>query len=274
MFEFPAHSANVKSQTGDLASAPTENLNIELNERSDTGRLRQRFKKYGRVQIPNFLTENAAHILVNTFTRHDRWNLVTNFNGQHMDLDERGMAKLSTADRNVFTDRVHAQAREDFQYLFSNYPIYDAYHSGTLDNPVIKKLFRFLNDSSFLDLLRHICADTTISFADAQATRYEAGHFLTEHDDDVEGKNRRCAYVLNLTPHWRPDWGGLLQFYDKNGNVEEAYTPRFNALNIFKVPQKHSVSSVAPFANGPRLSVTGWLRAGKNPMANAAAAHG
>jgi Rps23 Pro-64 3,4-dihydroxylase Tpa1-like proline 4-hydroxylase len=72
---------------------------------------------------------------------------------------------------------------------------------------------------------------------------------------------RRAAYVLNLTPEWRPDWGGLLQFYDAMGNVSRAFTPGFNVLNIFRVPQPHSVSWVTPLAAAPRYAVTGWLRA-------------
>jgi Rps23 Pro-64 3,4-dihydroxylase Tpa1-like proline 4-hydroxylase len=30
----------------------------------------------------------------------------------------------------------------------------------------------------------------------------------------VAGKNRVAAYVLNLTPRWRVEWGGLLMFHD------------------------------------------------------------
>ena len=49
-------------------------------------------------------------------------------------------------------------------------------------------------------------------------------------------------------------------FHDADGHVSEAYAPTFNALNIFRVPQLHSVTQVASFAGGPRLSVTGWIR--------------
>jgi 2OG-Fe(II) oxygenase superfamily len=89
---------------------------------------------------------------------------------------------------------------------------------------------------------------------------YAATHFLTAHDDRDESKGRVAAYVLNLTPRWSSDWDGLLQFLDADGHVAEAYTPAFNALNVFRVPQPHSVSFVAPFAGQPRLSITGWFR--------------
>ncbi|MDP3854566.1 2OG-Fe(II) oxygenase family protein [Phenylobacterium sp.] len=94
----------------------------------------------------------------------------------------------------------------------------------------------------------------------ALETRYRAGDFLAAHDDGVEGKNRLYAYVLNFTPAWRTDRGGLLAFHDADGHVAEAYVPTFNALNIFRVPQLHAVTQVASYAAGERLSVTGWIR--------------
>jgi SM-20-related protein len=65
---------------------------------------------------------------------------------------------------------------------------------------------------------------------------------------------------MNFTPAWKSDWGGLLQFIDEDGHVAEAYAPAFNALNILRVPQKHAVSYVTPFAGAGRYSITGWLR--------------
>ena len=194
-----------------------------------------------------------------------RWNIVTDNNGRHLDLDAKGMAALPAPDKTRFYNAVHEQARWNFQYLFGNFPIYDSYHGGKLEKGVIYNLFEFLNGPIFLGFMRKVIDDRKIKFADAQATKYEAGHFLTEHDDGIGGKRRRCAYVLNFTREWRTDWGGLLQFHNADGHVDEAFMPRFNALNILKVPQKHSVSVVAPFAGAARYSITGWLRAGADP---------
>ena len=126
-------------------------------------------------------------------------------------------------------------------------------------------LFEFLNGSEFLDTIRAVTGDAQIAFADAQATRFDPGHFLTCHDDAIAGKNRRVAFVLSLSPSWRPDWGGALQFFDPAGNVEEAFTPTYNALSLFGVPMDHSVGVVAPFAGAPRYSISGWLRSGADP---------
>src|SRR5205823_9807981 len=79
---------------------------------------------------------------------------------------------------------------------------------------------------------------------------------LAVHDDGLT--NRSTAYVLNMTPEWKPDWGGALQFYDRDDHIEEGYLPTFNALNLFRVPKRHSVTQVASFG-GLRYSISGWF---------------
>ena len=238
---------------------------LAKRKEKDIANLRRRFKKTGRIHIPDILTKESVQSVYQTIDEDTHWNLVTNNQGRHLDLDASGMAKLSDQDQIRFSEAVHSQARWEFQYLFANFPIYDAYHSGRLQQKKLKQLFEFLNSPAFLRFVREVTGDLSISFADAQATKYEPGHFLTVHDDNIAGKNRSCAYVLNLTKEWRADWGGLLQFHGPTGHVIEAFTPAFNALNIFKVPQEHSVSTVAPFAGSPRYSITGWLRSGIDP---------
>ena len=238
---------------------------LKLAKRKDIPEMRRRFKKTGRLHIPGVLTTESAENIEHSIENDTHWNIVTNNNGRHLDLDATGIAALPEADQIKFADAVHSQARWDFQYLFANYPIYDSYFSGRLKDGLLRRVFEFLNSEDFLEFVRGVTGDRTINFADAQATKFEPGHFLTVHDDKIEGKNRCCAYVLNLTKQWRADWGGLLQFYDRKGHITEAFTPTFNALNIFRVPQKHSVSAVAPFAGAPRYSITGWLRSGADP---------
>ena len=254
------------AESASLRKTLTRNDELQLAKRNDLSDLHNRFKKSGRVHIPVILAAHSAENLIDTIEKDTRWNLVTNNNGSHLDLDAAGMAALSEGDQIKFADAVHKQARWEFQYLFANYPIYDSYYNGRLQDGLLRRLFEFLNSPPFLDFVRTVTGDETINFADAQATKYEPGHFLTVHDDNIAGKNRCCAFVLNLTKEWRADWGGLLQFYDQQDHITEAFTPTFNALNIFQVPQKHSVSAVAPFAGAPRYSITGWLRSGADPL--------
>lgn len=218
-----------------------------------------------RAHIPNFLPRAQAAALQQSLIALARWNTVTRSGERHLDLDASGLEKLSLQDQGRFQNAVCDQAKRGFQYLFDNYPVYDAYFAGTIVDAELKSLFEFLNSDEVLAFVREVTGIDEISYADAQATRYRPGHFLTEHDDNVAGKNRCAAFVLNLTSEWKPDWGGLLMFVGPDGHIEEAYTPTFNALNLFTVPQRHCVSMVTPFAGAPRYSVTGWFRAGQDP---------
>jgi Rps23 Pro-64 3,4-dihydroxylase Tpa1-like proline 4-hydroxylase len=176
------------------------------------------------------------------------------------------MGRQSPEEKAKFLAHVHQPAKlGQFQYLYDNIPVYDAWHRRRGQRALLDEFFEFINGEAFLSLAGAITGAEDIGFADAQATRYRPGHFLTMHDDRVETKDRRAAYVVNLTRLWGPDWGGLTLFMDADGHIEEAFTPRFNALNIFRVPQPHSVSLVAPFAGQNRYAITGWCRAGKDP---------
>jgi Rps23 Pro-64 3,4-dihydroxylase Tpa1-like proline 4-hydroxylase len=167
---------------------------------------------------------------------------------------------MTPDERRQIDSRIAAQAAEGFGYAFDSWTLSDDIEAGRRSGGVLEDLYDVLNSEPFLDFVRRLTGDRRAAYVDAQATRYLPGCFLSHHNDDTDGPQRLYAYVLNFTPGWRPDWGGILAFYDADGHLAEGYTPAFNALNIFQVPADHAVSLVAPFARAPRLSVTGWVR--------------
>ena len=225
----------------------------------------QLFADNGRVHIPNFLTESAATTVFECLNSQKTWNLVCQQEGIHQDLNDNIGAVWSEAQLAKFTAKLHEQARQNFQYLYRTIPIYDIYHKQLLPGNFLNEIFLFLNSPEFLNFLREALQMPEIEFADAQATCYTRGDFLTKHDDSAQGKNRLAGYVLNLTPSWNPNWGGALQFYDSQDNCVDTFLPSYNALNVFRVPQPHAVPYIPPFSDGKRLSITGWLRAGADP---------
>jgi SM-20-related protein len=220
--------------------------------------VREQLARTGRAQLPDILASDYASALRDAADAVD-FNVVTRRSTGHVDLPAAWLASLDPQRRQALGETVQASATDQFQYLFDNHPIYDMSQAGTAA-PVWAGVVAFLNGQAFLELMRAVTGEPRIALADAQLTRFRRGHFLTEHDDTADGKNRYFAYVLNLTPAWRIDWGGLLAFHGPDGNVAEAFTPRFNTLNLLKVPQPHSVTQVALSAGADRISVTGWLR--------------
>ena len=157
-------------------------------------------------------------------------------------------------------NRAYSAARDDFHYLYDNHPMSNDGEPYPDPSHYLAAVTRFLNSAPVLDFARRVTGSAAIDFAEAQATRYRAGHFLNLHDDSRGQKKRVAAYVLNMTPGWRLDWGGALLFPDWRGHLAEGYAPAFNALNILAVPQPHLVGFVSPFAGADRLSITGWFR--------------
>lgn len=218
--------------------------------------------RLGRVHVPEFFGPQKAEEI---FKACGEVQYKLSFKGQHTnyDLAERDVSALELGQKAGLLKMIHAQAAADFQYLYDAHRLSDLAETSTLTPGVLAEFFSMLNSEKTLSIFRAMTGDARIQYADAQLTRYRPGHFLTEHDDRHPEKHRLYAYVINLTPVWRVDWGGLLMFLAADGHVAEAYAPRWNAINIFKVPQPHAVSVVAPFAQGARYSITGWLRAQK-----------
>ncbi len=218
------------------------------------------FRRFGRIHIPDFLDAQAALVLRDLLMRETQWMCSTTGGGRSADIPVEMLEGLPASEQGRFIALAHAEARNGFHYMFDNIRISDPIDAGGGAPESYRSVLNFLNSPEFLDFIRTVTGDERATCCDAQATRFQPGHYLTQHDDQVPHKSRLYAYVLNLSDGWRSDWGGVLNFLDEDGHVAEGYSPVFNALNLFKVPQRHAVSFVTPFAGSARLSITGWVR--------------
>lgn len=216
----------------------------------------------GRLQIPGFLTHNGAMALLRELAESKAWRLAVNAGEQVADHDPAEIAAWPAEKQAALDQAVVRGGRGGFQFRYETIRLPE-YGTGTAQEapPLLRAFTDFLSSPETIGFLRALTGIGDIAFADGHASRYRPGHFLTAHDDSNVDMGRRAAYVLNLTPQWRPDYGGLLQFYDTRGNVVRGFTPGFNLFNLFSVPQPHSVSWVTPLAPEPRYAITGWLRA-------------
>lgn len=228
----------------------------ELNPALDRAKLARQFHEHGRIHIGEVLTRRSADRLHFCLKREINYKLCTNIGGT-----ARALENLSSEERHACSVAAWREVGIDgFQFLFDTHLVSFAGEPYADSRHHLANFVAFLNGNGFLGFARGITGIDSIAFADAQATLYRSGHFLTAHDDDVPNTKRLVAYVFGFTPVWRPEWGGLLEFPGGNG-VEAAYLPGFNALKLFRVPMSHYVSVVAPYAQGLRYSLTGWLRA-------------
>ncbi|MBH0112526.1 2OG-Fe(II) oxygenase [Novosphingobium sp. YJ-S2-02] len=228
----------------------------------DTSALAAHFAEHGRVRIAGFLAPQCAEQLRLMLRNREDWKQVINSGEKLVELDRPTRASLSPEQAAQLDTAVYAGARQGFQYRYESLRVPDDEAARAASDDPLAAFASWMSQGPARDFLRTVTGGAQVSFADAQATAYAPGDFLTGHDDAFPGKNRHAAYVLGLNPVWRLEWGGLLLVH-KGKDAFEGVVPAFNTLDLFSVGQMHSVSEVTRAAAYRRYSVTGWLRSGK-----------
>lgn len=239
---------------------------FEINPDINRPELARRFLQDGRVQVRNVLTPQTAQELLSILKQQTHWSMAI-FSSENGDAGAQSfksddMMKAGGAERvnRAAASAETLSAEGHYAFRYAHYPIVDALNERWDPDGPHEILLEHLNAHEFLNLAREVTGINELIRADAQATLFAANHYLGRHTDSHVALGWRIAYVLNLAPdNWHPDWGGYLLFLDDEGDVIEGFRPRFNALNLFLVPQNHLVSYVPPFAPNSRFAVTGWL---------------
>ena len=231
---------------------------------TDPSILAEEYARTGVLRLADFLDPAVAADLYDHLRARDDWKRsITSAEGVH-DIDRQTMQAFPAETRAQLDEAVYARARYDFQFRYETIRIPDERAEREAQDDVLSHLALSLSNGPMRDFFRTVTGVDEIDFADAQATAYSPGDFLTGHDDLIVGKDRHAAYVIGLTPTWRPEWGGLLLFHDEHRDVMRAYPPAMNVITLFRVPQLHSVTEVTRATGYRRYSIAGWLRTQEN----------
>jgi SM-20-related protein len=150
------------------------------------------------------------------------------------------------------------RARDHFAFFYDSHRLSEDGEAYARPTHTFAGLVSILKAPDFLRFIRSVTG-MEIALADAEATLFRPGDYLTRQDGTAQGKNRVAGYVLSMTRAWRLDWGGALEFIGDAGHIDKGYVPTFNTLTVFQVPRLHFVSQVA-LHGGLRYAVSGWLR--------------
>ena len=234
-------------------------MSLDLAAEFDIAAAKARLAATGRARVNGLIGEAAASIHA-AMTDPDMVWMRAIHNPYDVDVPVAVFEAEPLIEQARLIGMAHQEATDGFQFVFDRLKLGQARARGWPIPQALYDLHALFNGEAFLDFARDLTGDDRIAYVDAQATRFLPGHFLNPHTDENDKAGRLYAYVLNVSPRWRAEWGGLLMFLDDEGGVAETFTPTMGALNLFKVPQGHAVSMVAPFAAAPRYSITGWWR--------------
>ena len=198
-------------------------LNPDLNARDYAGA----YARDGVVRISNILKPDSAEAIARVLEAQTPWRLTIS----DEDNPKPGLydaARIQSMGREALGAQIAAamaRARHGFAYLYLSYPMIRAYIEGWDPGHPIHAIAELINSQDFLDVFRQVTRRQDILKADAQATSYRPGDFLTLHDDDRGGggsEGRIAAYTFGFTRIWRPDWGGQLLFHARTARSSAA----------------------------------------------------
>lgn len=231
-----------------------------LKASHDVVELSTEFRDKGRLQIRDVFEDQTAETLHRCLDEQVPWDFAFREDGNNVKIRNEELRAYTPEQHRDLGERVVRNAVGQYQFAYNTFMMVGAYIEGRAPHLVLHRVLEYFNSAEYLGFMRSVTGMDEIMKTDAQATRYMRGQFLRMHDDKIDEEGRLVAYVLNLTKNWVADWGGLLHFQDDEGNVTDIFMPHFNSLSMFKVPARHFVSCVAPYAEQPRYAITGWFR--------------
>lgn len=212
-----------------------------------------------RVQIPDILDDSYAEQFHQALAAETDWELAYQAGTEPKVIAPADYAAMDMAQRAALVAQCAREAQGKYAYAFDNYSM-TGLRDDVQSEHLLHKLVDVFHYEPVLNFVRALTGDPGIARVRVQATRYLPGHFLRRHDDTgYDTQKRRFAFVFNLGRGWQADWGGLLHFLGADGRVVDTFVPTYNSLSLFKVPQYHCVSQVAPWAQAPRYALTGWF---------------
>lgn len=235
-------------------------FDFAINPTLDVAELARRFAACQRMRIADFLAAPGAEQLADHLLSATQWRHVISSGERVFEIPAEQLGQIAADERARLDQALFREAAHGFRFRYDTIRVPDGEQERAHSADLLNRFASFMASSSTIEFFRQVTRRSDPCFADAQATRYCCGDFLTRHDDAIGGKDRTHAYVLGLTAGWRSEWGGLLLFNGSGDQPAAALSPSFNSLDLFSVGQPHSVSYVAPYAPRPRISVTGWLR--------------
>lgn len=153
----------------------------------------------------------------------------------------------------------------DLKFSMKRNDLYQFHQScdlSAVNRPLINSLKQFLVEEcrTWLEMATSIKLNNKVSVT---CSSYNYSDHLLCHDDRCE--DRRIAFILYLSEHWQPDYGGSLELFDTDDNgqpkeVVKTILPMFNTFVFFEVMGKsfHQVAEVG-VVDRTRLSVNGWF---------------
>ncbi len=216
-----------------------------LSSQFDPEGYKSRFARHGRIRLEGAISAEDAQTVHQALEQQTPWELqLVGRDGPEV-INRHELNRLPETDIQQRLQEAAERAQTGLSYLRLGY-------RPTGDDALtpVATLVRSAEFAAFCESLTGLSGLELESLA---AVCYRPGDFFTRHTDQAA----RLCFEWSFTEGWRPDWGGQMLFHGPSGDIEGGIMPRMNDLALFTGDQPRSIASVAPYAAGPRFSLTG-----------------
>jgi SM-20-related protein len=241
---------------------------FSLNPKLDVDKLAEAFRAAGRVRVREVLHSTCADELYQHLHRVARWQTFVVANEKRLGTPVQDVPLTPEEDAEI-RGLAYESARTRFASLYDATGLFSEDIEGSSEavargeHSVLDSFRQFLASEAFMDFARRVTGHSDLARVEIQGTRFRPGHFVTFHSatrSADKSRKRRACFFFNLTPEWKPERGGMVEFRTREAaDVIEAYMPVFNALDIVSFPHGYWVSPVALFSPDPVISIAGRL---------------
>jgi Rps23 Pro-64 3,4-dihydroxylase Tpa1-like proline 4-hydroxylase len=241
-----------------------DELGFKMSRSLENSRIRAEFAAANRgyVYIQDVVPNELAAGMFRGLSAARDWGLKLCMGDNVQGLPPSAYRRSSARERSELAEGCYRRARSGFAFLREEM-WHEREHMDKSSLPSqlevgdIDSIRRFLEGREFLDFCGQVVGAPRLELGDVSYVRYGPGDFYGFTLGAPP--QAEIGFMLDLTPAWELEWGGLLEFMNAWGGIERAYAPRYNALCLHSLHRHYSISCVAPFARQQRYTVCGKL---------------
>jgi SM-20-related protein len=226
---------------------------MKLIDKFDTEGYQSRFANKGRIRLEGALGLDSAGAVHLALEQQTPWVLqLVNAQGAPEEISRSELDSLAPSLIQTRLQAAAQRAQADFSYLRLGFHDFD----GLENDHAVKALADLIAAPDFTAFCHGLTGLSGLELQGLSCVCYRPGDFLTRHTDN----SARLMFEWNFTKDWRSDWGGQVLFHSPSGDIEGGIMPRLDDLALYSGDQPRSIASIAPYAGGPRFSLTGRFK--------------
>lgn len=228
-----------------------------LNNFVDIVKARRDFRDFGHAVVEDIWKAAFAEQVIQNIVRNVSFLQCFYAGNEQKELSEKQLSELPQEERQSLFQQIHAEAGKGLGHYYARWQC-DSQGQQSASGALHSALTWLTNEDN-LDLVRDISGIKNLNSVGCMVCRFSQGQYISQRVSGEEDQQRKLAFIIDLTPEWKPEWGGLLHLHATDEQPATFFTPSFNQLTLFDAQKPWSLSYVAPYIKYYRYSLVGWF---------------